>query len=164
MSVPDVGPTESDFDDRETDRFTAVVADVEQRVRRGLVARFGVEVGNDSCNDAMEWAWSHQGQLISADNPAGLLYRVGQSSSRRYLRWRRPPRLPAETTSDNPTTDLGLGEAMTSLSEPQRVSVLLVHGHRYTYDEVAEILGVSTAAVRNHVHRGLRRLRTQLGE
>ena len=164
MSVPDVEPTEFNFGGRETDGFSAVVADVEQRVRRSLVARFGVEAGNDSCNDAMEWAWSHQGQLISADNPAGLLYRVGQSSSRRYLRWRRAPRLPAETMSDDATTDLGLGEAMTSLSEPQRVSVLLVHGHRYTYDEVAEILGVSTAAVRNHVHRGLRRLRTQLGE
>ncbi|WP_395154901.1 RNA polymerase sigma factor [Ilumatobacter sp.] len=53
---------------------------------------------------------------------------------------------------------------MTSLTEPQRVSVLLVHGHRYTYDEVAQILGVSAAIVRNHVHRGLRGLRTQLRE
>jgi RNA polymerase sigma factor (sigma-70 family) len=164
MSVPDVDPTKFDFDGHDKDRFSEVVTDVEQRVRRSLVARFGVEVGNDSCNDALEWAWSHQDQLISADNPAGLLYRVGQSSSRRYLRWRRAPRLPAETMSDNATTDLGLGDAMSSLSEPQRVSVLLVHGHRYTYDEVAEILGVSTAAVRNHVHRGLRRLRTKLGE
>lgn len=164
MSVPDVRPGEFEFDEPVESRMAAVVADVESRLRRALVARFGVEVGNDACSDALEWAWSHQLEVVSAENPAGLLYRVGQSSSRRYLRWRRTPAMPVEPVVHDADGDLGLGDAMSALSDPQRISVMLVHGHRYTYQEVADILGVSTAAVRNHVHRGMRRLRSQLGE
>jgi DNA-directed RNA polymerase specialized sigma24 family protein len=43
------------------------------------------------------------------------------------------------------------------------VAVVLVHCFGYRYREVAELLGVSEAAVTNHVHRGLARLRSMLG-
>jgi DNA-directed RNA polymerase specialized sigma24 family protein len=49
------------------------------------------------------------------------------------------------------------------LNHEQRVSVLLVHGYGYSYGDVAEVLGVSVAAVTNHVHRGLVALRKELG-
>jgi DNA-directed RNA polymerase specialized sigma24 family protein len=40
----------------------------------------------------------------------------------------------------------------------------MVHCYGYRYRDVAEVLGVSDAAVTNHVHRGLARLRTLLGD
>ena len=42
------------------------------------------------------------------------------------------------------------------------MAVLLVHGYGFSYREVAEVLDVSEAAVTNHVHRGLRKLRSRL--
>jgi RNA polymerase sigma factor (sigma-70 family) len=48
---------------------------------------------------------------------------------------------------------------LAKLNRAQRVAVVLVHSHGWTYAEVAEVLDVSLDAVRNHVHRGLRRLR-----
>jgi RNA polymerase sigma factor (sigma-70 family) len=56
----------------------------------------------------------------------------------------------------------GLDEAMEGLSQNQRVAVLLVHGHGYSYAEVAEITGVSVGSVRNDLHRAMTRLRRQL--
>jgi transposase len=51
--------------------------------------------------------------------------------------------------------DDGLLDALGRLKHEQRVAVLLVHGHGYRYDEVAEVLGVSTAVVRAaRSHRG----------
>jgi DNA-directed RNA polymerase specialized sigma24 family protein len=46
------------------------------------------------------------------------------------------------------------------LSPDQRVCVLLVHGFGWTYNEVAELLGMKRSEVNNHVHRGLAHLRT----
>jgi len=37
---------------------------------------------------------------------------------------------------------------------------VLVHIYDWTYDDVAATLGVTSASVRNHLHRGLTRLRT----
>jgi DNA-directed RNA polymerase specialized sigma24 family protein len=42
--------------------------------------------------------------------------------------------------------------------------VLLVHGYGFTYREVVDLLHVSEAAVTNHIHRGLTRLRSLLEE
>jgi RNA polymerase sigma factor (sigma-70 family) len=56
-----------------------------------------------------------------------------------------------------------LASALSSLSERQRLALLLVHGHGWTHEAAAEALGVSTSTLRNHLARGLRRLRTQLG-
>jgi DNA-directed RNA polymerase specialized sigma24 family protein len=136
------------------------------RVRRALVARFGAEAGGEAAADVAEWAVANTAQVADAANPAGLLYRVGQSKVRRYQRWRRTPGpllAPAEAGEVDAVL-LDLFAALRKLPEAQRIAVVLVHAHGERYADVAALLGVSTAAVTNHVHRGLVRLRDLLGE
>jgi len=57
----------------------------------------------------------------------------------------------------------GLPGALASLSERQRIAVVLVHGYGYTFREVAEITGITRSSVQIHAARGLARLRANLG-
>lgn len=134
------------------------------RIRRALVARYGTETGIEAAADVAEWALANADQLAGAVNPGGLLYRVGQSKARRYRRWssRPGPLVPAGDIVDRDPALLDLFEALRRLPEQQRIAVVLVHAHGERYDEVAAVLGISTSAVTNHVHRGLRRLRQLL--
>jgi DNA-directed RNA polymerase specialized sigma24 family protein len=98
-------------------------------------------------------------------NPVGYLFRVGQSAARRHHRWtRRVLLVDVEGTAPPDDVDLDLLDAVAKLNRAQRVAVVLVHSHGWSYAEVAEVLDVSLDAVRNHVHRGLRRLRDLLKE
>ena len=134
-----------------------------ERVEQALIARFGGEIGIEVAAEVQAWAWHHLDQVEEADNPAGLLYRVGQSQARGHLRWmrRRAPveLLPEEVVRDRNAELVDLFRCLGELSEAQRVAVVLVHAHGERYDDVAEVLGVSPAAVTNHVHRGLKKLR-----
>ena len=138
---------------------------VEQTVRRALVARNGIEAGCEAAAEAMAWAIQHRDQLDSIEHLAGYLYRVGQTSLRRQRRWQRsvPVRFDGPTDLDLPF-DRDLFRALTELDHAQRVAVVMVHVYGHRYREVAELLDVSEAAVTNHVHRGLARLRTLLGD
>lgn len=149
---------------REVSGFEAFVESEGCRLRRALVARFGVDLGNDIANDVMAYAWSHWARVSAMENRIGYLYRVGQSAARRYQRWRR--RVAVYAPSDDPSADAfddGLVAALAKVDQRQRVAVLLVHGYGYSYREVADVLDQSVAAVTNHVHRGLNALRRELG-
>jgi len=95
------------------------------------------------------------------DNPLGYLYRVSQSKARRYTRWSTrstfPSRFPELAHDDVSAHDVLAHLAL--LGDEQRVCVLMVHAYGWTYDEVAEVLGVTRSVVNHHVHRGLQRLR-----
>lgn len=141
---------------------------IESRLKRAFVARFGIDVGLDVTAEAMAWAWANRVELADADNPIGLLYRVGQSRARRYLRWRRREsagfRFPPERANDRPTlVEPGLEQALGDLDADHRTAVVLVHCFQWTYPEVAELLDVPLHTVRNRVHRGLAQLRRSLG-
>ncbi len=134
-------------------------------VRRALVARYGVEMGTEAYADAIAWAWSHRHRLEEMRNPLGYLYRVGQSATRPHRRRRRREQLGEIrdlAVREAPAGRAELQACLDGLSGDQRVAVVLVHGHGASYAEVAEVLGVSVAAVTNHVHRALRRLRACL--
>ena len=60
--------------------FERFATDDGQRVRRVLVARFGVDAGNDVTDEAMAYAWEHWDRLRSLANPVGYLYHVAQSA------------------------------------------------------------------------------------
>jgi DNA-directed RNA polymerase specialized sigma24 family protein len=49
-----------------------------------------------------------------------------------------------------------------SLTERQRVTVMLVHGFGYTPTEAGALLGVKAGTVHKHAERGLRKIRTVL--
>lgn len=133
----------------------------EPRLRQVLTASLGFEVGAEATADAMTYAWEHWDRVGRMENPAGYLFRVGRSRARRFRR--KPPVLPAVRAQSVPWVEPGLPAALASLSERQRVVVILVHSLGWTQTEVAELLGVSQGAVRTHLARGVQRLRSRLG-
>ncbi|HUF96608.1 MAG TPA: sigma-70 family RNA polymerase sigma factor [Ilumatobacter sp.] len=149
------------------DRFNVLMKAVEFRVRRALVARYGIEIGDDAAAEAFAWAWENLDEVEGMSNPAGYLFRVGQSAAKRLMGWRRQHRKLYEPPADSDLRarmDNDLLSSLRRLSTDQRAAVLLVHGYGFSYAEVADTLGVSEAAVTNHVHRGLKRLRRLLGD
>jgi RNA polymerase sigma factor (sigma-70 family) len=155
------GEVQLNAPDRPFERFVAVEG---ERLRRALVASYGVEVGSDACAEALAWAWEHWARVSEMANPVGYLFRVGQSATRRHRRWRRSRvLLPREAENPDEGEMSGrLDAALVALSERQRAVVLLVHGYDYSYAEVAEMTGASLASVRNDLHRAMKRLRAQL--
>ena len=141
-----------------------LLLDLHPLVRRALVARYGVDVGRDAAAEAVAWGWEHVDRLATMANPAGYLYRVGQSAARKLARQRRAGFVfPTEPVwSDAPDLSEDIFEALRRLRREQRVVVLLVHGYGLRYRDAADLLGISEASVRNHVHRGLRKLRSIL--
>ena len=62
-----------------------------------------------------------------------------------------------------PEFEPGLPDALTRLSERQRVAVFLVYAMDWTRRDVADLLGISVHSVGSHLDRGLDKLRKQLG-
>jgi RNA polymerase sigma-70 factor (ECF subfamily) len=140
----------------EFDRF---VDTVRPRLVRALVGAVGVNDAADAAADAIAYAFEHWDRIQLMDNPAGYLYRVGQSRARR----RRAPELPPPASMGLPDIEPGLVPALRSLPTSQRTAVWLVHACGWHYSEVAEAMETSTSMVGNHVSRGLDALRRKLG-
>ena len=149
--------------------FESFADDARARLRRALIARYGPELGSEATAEAMAYAWQHWDRVGHMDNAVGYLYRVAQTTVRRHHRWRHtlalPPERPQPDFADEQGgrgAELGLPDALARLRPDERVAVVLVHGHAWGYQEVADLLGVPVSTVRNHVHRGLSRLRESL--
>lgn len=147
--------------------FDAFVGTTGESVRRALVAFYGVEVGTEAAADALTVAWERWPEVSSMDNPGGFLFRVGQSRARPHVRWHRRrasfPLLDQESARPDPDV-VDLLRALGRLRPEQRGALLLVKSYGFTYREAADLLGVTEAAVTNHLHRGLEQLRATMGE
>jgi DNA-directed RNA polymerase specialized sigma24 family protein len=119
----------------------------------------GPASADDAVAAALAWAWAHWDRLQSMRNPVGYLYVLARNEA---FRERRAPLLPPPPPDRLPEVEPGLAPALASLSEKQRLCVLLVHGYEWRVSEVAELLGCSEASVQTHRRRGLARLRTEL--
>ncbi len=140
--------------------FDDFVERTEPKLRRALVARYGAEVGREATSDAVAYAWEHWDRVRTMANPAGYLYRVGQSSTRRWMRPRA--HFPAVQDTGVPWIEPRLPAALKELSPRQREVVVLVHAFEYTLSDVAELIGLSRSTVQNHLERGLTKLRHHL--
>ena len=145
----------------EADRavFTSFVEEVEPRLRRALSALRGREVGRDATAEALAWAWANWPAVQKMTNPAGYLYRVGSSRTRP----RRERRWPASVPEVSQGFEPGLVPALARLTERQRTAVVLIHGCGWTYQEVAEAMGLSRSSIGTHVKRAMAQLRQELG-
>jgi DNA-directed RNA polymerase specialized sigma24 family protein len=141
--------------------FEEFVDDARIRLARAFTAAYGPDRGQDALAEAMAYAWTHFDELRAMANPVGYLFRVGQSSTRPR---KRVPRFPAPQARGVPDVEPALADALTSLTEHQRVCVVLVHAYEWTYREVADLLGISRSTVQNHLERGLARLRMVIGD
>ncbi len=142
------------------DEFTVFVKEMEPRLSYALAAAYGIEVGRESTADALAYAWEHWSKVRPMANPGGYLYRVGQSSARRYRR--SGPLFPAVASGELPEVEPGLPEALSSLSQAQRTAVVLMYVLEWTEREAADLLGVDRSTIRRHRDRGLAKLRAAL--
>jgi DNA-directed RNA polymerase specialized sigma24 family protein len=140
--------------------FEAFITDASLRLRRSLVARYGVELGVDACSEAIAWAWANRDRLLGMRNPVGYLYRVGQTAVRTQVRRQRVPDLPVELPEGGiEVPDPGLQAALAQLSHEQRAALMLVHAYGYSYAEAAVMLDVPITTLKNHLSRGGKKLR-----
>ena len=153
---PDVIP-----DETAVDSFTRLVKELEPRLRHALSAAFGLDVGREATAEALAYGWEHWDRLRSMGNPAGYLYKVGQTSGRRL--GRRPVVFPQVDAQQWPWVEPALPEALQSLSERQRTVIVLLHSFGWTYAEVAELLQISRGSVQRYEERALKKLRTAVG-
>ena len=80
-------------------------------------------------------------------------------------RWRREVSFPSRDASYvDSSVDGELFDVLARLTAAQRESVLLVHAYGWSYEQVADVLGIRVTAVRNHVHRGTAKLRRLLDD
>lgn len=148
--------------------FETFAATVGRRVERALVAAYGVEIGVEAAADAMTVAWERWPELSAMTNPAGYLFRIGQSKARKHVRWARGrATFPSSSKSaiafgsDNAAL-LDVSAALSRLKREQRLVVVLVRSYGFSYAETAEVLGVTEAAVGTHLRRGMAALRQLL--
>jgi RNA polymerase sigma-70 factor (ECF subfamily) len=141
------------------DEFESFVERVESRLRIALTAVFGQEPGRDAAAVSLAYGWEHWDEVSKLENPVGYLYRVGRSSQRR----RKEPVWAAVPVDTTPNIEPGLPVAMGSLSEKQRLAVVLVHGYGWERSEVANLAQISVSSVDTHLSRGLSKLRYSLG-
>ena len=141
--------------------FTEFVREVEPRLRHALCAAFGADVGREATAHALAYGWEHWDRIDDMDNPAGYLWVVGRNHARRERATR--PVFPERPVEGLPWVEPGLPRALTSLSEGERVAVMLIHGLEWTYGEVAGLLGVSKSTVQTQTERGMAKLRSHIG-
>ncbi len=141
--------------------FTRFVKATEPKLSHAFYAAYGPETGADVTAEALEYAWSHWERIRSLANPAGYLYRVGQSRARWYHR----PRVcfPAVPTRGDQLFEPELPAALNALTRSQRVAVVLIYAMQWNEQEVADLLETSRSTVRTHLERGLARLQSRLG-
>jgi len=141
--------------------YTDFLHSVGSRLRRALISAYGPEVGAEATADALAYAWENWERLRALDNPAGYLYRVGQSKARHYRR--RPRRLPPVSEAALPWVEPGLPGALQRLSVRQRQAVLLCHGYGWTLAEVADLWGTGRSTVQRQLERAMSKLRRDMG-
>lgn len=141
-------------------RFESFAADAGPRLRAGLVAAYGPQAGLDAAAEALAYGWEHWDRVGGMVNPAGYLYRVGQTAARRARRI-DPLGTPPDHASI-PDVEPALVPALNDLSESQRICVLLVVAFGWSRAETGELLGIDESTVRTHLRRGMARLKTAL--
>jgi len=143
-------------------RFSIFLGDVEERLRRVLIARYGPEVGREAAAEALVYAWEHWAKLDKMNNPGGYLYRVGQSRARKFRSKTRPLQGDPIANIPEPWFEPSLAESLDRLSPKQRTAVMMIHGYGHTFEETAQALGVTRSTVQRHVERAMVKLRTDL--
>jgi RNA polymerase sigma-70 factor (ECF subfamily) len=156
------------MDDSSGDGQTFEDFDRENRrnLERAIAARYPSDLAVESVADAMELAWPRWSRIRTTRNPVGYVYRIaerraGRASRRR--RWGFTSDIGGVVDPVDTATDVDLQAALDQLSLRQRQVVVLTQGWGLSYLETATLLGISVTSLRNHLDRGLARLRSELG-
>lgn len=153
---------EHDFDEFVRARWTATA-------RLAYALTLDHQKAEDLAQDAFTKLWFHWRKLQNG-NPEAYLRKIVASSflSGRRRRWlgERPTDAPPEAVVDPGTAQvderLALRQAMARLSPRQRAAVYLRYAEDLSERTVAEVLGCSVGAVKQHTRRGLEALRADI--
>ena len=143
----------------DTERFEDFVRQVEPQLRQALSGHIAEGRVADAVAEALGYAWEHRDRVLGMERPAGYLYRVAQSRSRR----RKQGWLPWSGEDSMPDIEPGLPGALAELSTGQARAVWLVSACGWTHAEAGEALDVSASTISTQVSRAMARLRTSLG-
>lgn len=135
------------------------VMQVQPTLERALAGHLPKAMVGDAVGEALAYAWEHRERVMPMTNPAGYLYRVAQSRSRR----RKQGLLPWKSDNAIPEIEPGLPAALAALSPKQSRAIWLVHGAGMSHGEAGEAMDISASTVANHLTRGMTRLRGHLG-
>ena len=141
--------------------FEVFAAEFGPRLYQALVPVAGIDAAHDAASDALVYAWRHWERIAAMDNPEGYLYVMARRQAQRTVRPARPG-LPSPPPDELPDVEPGLADALDRLSEMQRQVVYLVEGFGWGLTDVSRLLDISVSTVRNHLARGLERLRAEL--
>jgi RNA polymerase sigma factor (sigma-70 family) len=139
--------------------FRRFVPMVEPKLRTALVGVYGPDRGVEATAEALAYAWEHWDEVKGLSNPAGYLYRVGQSRTRP----RKVRTLFQRSEAPEQWIEPALGGALRKLPQGQRAAVVLVFVAGFTTSEAAEMLGASISTVKTNTKRGIDNLRKSLG-
>src|SRR5580658_1489356 len=131
--------------------FRQFVPTVEPVLRTALVGVYGPDRGVEATAEALAFAWEHWDEVKALSNPAGYLYRVGQSRTRP----RKTRTLFHRPEDPDHWVEPVLGSALKRLPQGQRAAVVLVFVAGFTTREAAEMLGTSVSTVKTNTKRGL---------
>lgn len=140
------------------DGFRLFAEEAEPRLRRAFILSYGPDRGREATAEALAYGWEHWAKVRRMANPYGYLFRVGQTRTR-SRRIRMPFLRPVVP---DPWVEPALPSVLATLSERQRLAVVLVHSYGWTLREVADLTGTSIGTVQVHLDRGLARLRAGL--
>lgn len=132
------------------------------------------EDAEDCVQNAWLAAWRGLPDYRDDAAPTTWLYRIATNEALMLLRHRRGTvpfdevqRLPAaegRDTADRVVADLAVRRALQQLEPHHRTVVVLREFEALSYDQIADVLGISHAAVRNRLHRARTELVTLLEE
>lgn len=124
---------------------------------------------DDLAQDTLLKAYVQIDSLKDAEKFRAWLMKIAYTTflnSRRALKQTEPVDnaigLMTDSTADNSFDYQELYSALNRLTPMERTSVTLYYIEGYTIKEVAEIIGVSPEAVKQHIYRGRQHLRTLL--
>ncbi|WP_419914023.1 RNA polymerase sigma factor [Hoeflea sp.] len=137
---------------------------------RGLMRRLCADpvLADDLAQQAFLQAWRNIGRLRRPGSFGAWLKRLAVTAWLQQLRAKDPLREASEldhaaiAQDGNRGLAADLDRALSQLSDPARLCVVLSHHEGMTHDEISELTGMPAGTVKSHIRRGTERLRTAL--
>lgn len=146
------------------DAYEHLVRRYQRRVFRHCLNMLGNEGdAAEAAQDVFFTVWRSLGGFRGGSAFSTWLYRIATNRCLKLLRQRKPPSMPLADqagSSGDPGAELEaqqvgetIGRAVAALTPEQRAPLLLREVEGLTYEEIARILGLSTAAVKSRLNR-----------
>ena len=122
----------------------------------------------DAVHDAILCAYQNRNKLRHQEYFGTWLIRILINQCKRVLKERKryvdiENTFPDITSRDNPYTSMEIAEALDSLPEKIRLTVILFYIEDYSIKEIKEVLGIPEGTVKSRLNKGRQLLKDLLG-